>query len=71
MQLVSKISFFYSGDLRTPFARAADFPSRKKKYYFTHFPPIPTKVIYHEKVATKKYEKRAITKISHDASYKL
>jgi hypothetical protein len=30
MQLVSKVSFF------TRFARAANFPSRKKKYYFTH-----------------------------------
>jgi hypothetical protein len=30
MQLVSKVSFFYSADLRTRFARAANFPSRKK-----------------------------------------
>jgi hypothetical protein len=36
MQLVSKVSFFYSADLYTRFARAANFPSRKKKYYFTH-----------------------------------
>jgi hypothetical protein len=36
MQLVSKVSFFYSADLRNRLARAANFPSRKKKYYFTH-----------------------------------
>jgi hypothetical protein len=36
MQLVSKVSFFYSADLPTRCARAANFPSRKKKYYFTH-----------------------------------
>jgi hypothetical protein len=31
MQLVSKVPiFFYSGDLRTRFARVANFPSRKK-----------------------------------------
>jgi hypothetical protein len=29
-QLVSKVSFFYSADLRTRSARAANFPSRKK-----------------------------------------
>jgi hypothetical protein len=31
MQLVSKVSFFYSADLCTRCARAANFPSRKKK----------------------------------------
>jgi hypothetical protein len=31
MQLVSKVSVFYSADLRTRYARAANFPSRKKK----------------------------------------
>jgi hypothetical protein len=36
MQLVSKVSFFYTAYLRTRFARVANFPSRKKKYYFTH-----------------------------------
>jgi hypothetical protein len=30
MQLVSKVSFFYSVDLRTRYPRAANFPSRKK-----------------------------------------
>jgi hypothetical protein len=30
MQLVSKVCFFYSADLRTRFARVANFPSRKK-----------------------------------------
>jgi hypothetical protein len=30
MQLISKVSFFYSADLRTRFARAANFPSHKK-----------------------------------------
>jgi cbb3-type cytochrome oxidase subunit 3 len=30
MQLVSKVFFFYSTDLRTRFARAANFPSREK-----------------------------------------
>jgi hypothetical protein len=30
MQLVSKVSFLYSADLRTRCARAANFPSRKK-----------------------------------------
>jgi hypothetical protein len=28
--------FFYSADLPTRCARAANFPSRKKNYYFTH-----------------------------------
>jgi hypothetical protein len=36
MQLVSKVSDFYSADLRTRYACAANFPSRKKNYYFTH-----------------------------------
>jgi hypothetical protein len=31
IQLVSKVSFFYSADLPTRFARASTFPSRKKK----------------------------------------
>jgi hypothetical protein len=31
MQLVSKVSFFYSADLRTRCARAANFRSHKKK----------------------------------------
>jgi hypothetical protein len=30
MQLVSKVSDFYSADLRTRYACAANFPSRKK-----------------------------------------
>jgi hypothetical protein len=30
MQLVGKVSFFYSADLRIRFARAANFPARKK-----------------------------------------
>jgi hypothetical protein len=30
MQLVSKVSFFYSADLRTSCARAANIPSHKK-----------------------------------------
>jgi hypothetical protein len=30
MRLVSKLSFFYSADVRTRYARAANFPSRKK-----------------------------------------
>jgi hypothetical protein len=34
--LVKYFFFFYSADLRTRFARAADLTSRKKKYYFTH-----------------------------------
>jgi hypothetical protein len=34
--LVVQITIFYSADLRTRFARAANFLSRKKKYYFTH-----------------------------------
>jgi hypothetical protein len=33
---LQKVSFFYSADLRTRCARAANFPSRKKKYYVTH-----------------------------------
>jgi hypothetical protein len=37
MQHVSKVSFFYSADLRTRCARAANFPSREKSIrYFTH-----------------------------------
>jgi hypothetical protein len=31
MQLISKVCFFYSGELCTRFTRAANFPSRKKK----------------------------------------
>jgi hypothetical protein len=37
MQFVSKVSFFYSADLRTRYARAANFSSRKKSItYLTH-----------------------------------